>query len=78
MQRINRIVGIGMNFFIPKEKLGLLKKYAGDKRYPEAAQYAKDIIDRINGNGCLPQDAGLTEEDGCFYFENEDIDNEPY
>ena len=48
LQRINRITGIGMNFFISKDKLGLLKKYAGDRRYPEAAQYAKDTLDEFN------------------------------
>jgi RimJ/RimL family protein N-acetyltransferase len=48
LQRINRIAGIGMNFFISKDKLGLLKKYAGDNRYPEAAQYAKDTLDEFN------------------------------
>lgn len=47
LQRINRITGTGMNFFIPKDKLELLKKYAGDKRYPEAARYARDILDEF-------------------------------
>jgi hypothetical protein len=47
LQRINRILGIGMHFFIPKDKLGLLKKYAGDRYYPETAQYAKNILDRF-------------------------------
>jgi hypothetical protein len=48
LQQMNRITGIGMNFLIPKDKLGLLKKYAGDKRYPEAARYAKDTLDEFN------------------------------
>jgi RimJ/RimL family protein N-acetyltransferase len=75
-QRINRITGIGMNFFIPKEKLGLLKKYAGDKRYPEAAQYAKDMLDDFNGckhdceNGYMEDDP--FEETVTF----EQLDNE--
>ncbi|GHV49142.1 hypothetical protein FACS1894181_07240 [Bacteroidia bacterium] len=47
LQRINRIGGIGMKFFIPKDKLELLKKYAGDRRYPEATQYARDILDEL-------------------------------
>jgi RimJ/RimL family protein N-acetyltransferase len=45
LQRINKIEEIGMNFFIPQDKIGLLKKYACDKCYPEAAQYAVDVLD---------------------------------
>jgi hypothetical protein len=48
LQRMNRIAEIGMRFSIPKDKLGLLKKYASDKRYPEAAQFAKDMLDGFN------------------------------
>jgi hypothetical protein len=83
LQRINRILSIGMNYFIPKDKLGLLKKYAGDKRYPEAAQYAKDILDRFDGrNKPQENDFGEDEEfpdsDEYILFDDSDIDNEPF
>ncbi|MDR2465923.1 MAG: hypothetical protein LBD35_00905 [Prevotellaceae bacterium] len=45
--RINRIFKIGRHAFIPKHKLELLRKYADDKHYPEAAQYAEDILGRF-------------------------------
>jgi hypothetical protein len=83
LQRINRILGVGMNFFIPKDKLGLLKKYAGDRRYPEAAQYARDILDRFNGRNNLQEnDFGEEDEflsnDEYILFDDSDIDNEPF
>jgi hypothetical protein len=57
LQRINRIVGIDLKSFshIPKDKIRLLRKYANDKRYPEAALYAKDILERFDGRN-KPQD----------------------
>ncbi|MDR1357359.1 MAG: hypothetical protein LBJ58_06795 [Tannerellaceae bacterium] len=57
LQRINRIVGIDLKsfFHIPKDKIGLLRKYVNDKRYPEAALYAKDILERFDGRN-KPQD----------------------
>jgi hypothetical protein len=72
LQRMNRITEIGMNFFIPKEKFGLLKKYASDNRYPEAAQYAKEMLDGFDNrkNGCV---------DDCFcddWKEDEEIDKD--
>jgi RimJ/RimL family protein N-acetyltransferase len=77
-QRINRIVGIGigMNFFIPKEKLGLLKKYAGDKRYPEAAQYAKDMLDDFNGCGHDCENGYMEDDQFEETVTFEQLDNE--
>jgi hypothetical protein len=83
LQRINRILGIGMNFFIPKDRLGLLKKYAGDRRYPEAAQYAGDILDRFDSRN-NPQEDDFWDDDGFpdgdeyTPFDDNDIDNEPF
>jgi hypothetical protein len=83
LQRINRIFGIGMNFHIPKDKLGLLKKYAGDRRYPEAAQHARDILDRFDGRGNLQENEFGEEDeflnnDGYILFDDSDMDNEPF
>ena len=61
LQRMNFITKISMNFFIPKEKLGLLKKFASDNRYPEAAQYARDIL----GMNDKSRNAGDFENE-CF------------
>jgi hypothetical protein len=83
LQRINRILGGGMHFFIPKDKLGLLKKYAGDRRYLEAAQHARDILDRFDGRN-NPQENDFREDDEFLdsdeyiLFDDSDIDNEPF
>jgi hypothetical protein len=42
--RINEIGRISENFFISREKLERLKKYAGDRRYPEALEYAREAL----------------------------------
>ncbi|MDR1524467.1 MAG: hypothetical protein LBS79_04280 [Tannerella sp.] len=83
LQRINRIFGIGMNFFIPKDKLGLLKKYAGDSRYPEAAQHARDILDRFDGRSNLQENEFWEEDeflsnDEYILYDDSDINNEPF
>jgi hypothetical protein len=44
LARINEIERISENFFISKENLKRLKKYAGDKRYPEAREYAGEAL----------------------------------
>ena len=68
MQKMNRITEIGMNFFIPNNKLGLLKKYAADKRYPESAQYAREILDMFNER----QNTKVDEDE----FFDDDLQNE--
>jgi hypothetical protein len=84
LQRINRIFGIGMNFYIPKDKLRLLKKYASDRRYPEAAQHAKDILCRFDDRGNLQEndfwgdDEFPNNNDEYILFDDSDIDNEPF
>jgi hypothetical protein len=83
LQRINRILSIGMNYFIPKDKLGLLKKYASDNHYPEAAQHARDILDRFDGRNNLRENEFWEEDeflnnDEYILFDDSDIDNEPF
>jgi hypothetical protein len=41
---INEIERISEDFFISKENLERLRKYAGDKRYPEAREYAREAL----------------------------------
>lgn len=57
LENINKINRIQENFFISKENLKRLKKYASDKRYPESSKYAQDALadfyrrmDEYNGN----------------------------
>lgn len=45
LEKINKIDRISESFFISKENLNRLKKYAGDKRYPESSEYAKQALE---------------------------------
>ena len=45
LEHINKIERISNNFFISKENLNRLKKYMRDTRYPEASEYAGDILE---------------------------------
>jgi hypothetical protein len=65
LARINEIERISENFFISRENLERLKKYAGEKRYPEAREYASEALDNFrlrmdeyNGNAA---DDGIPE-----------------
>ena len=68
-QRMNRIADISAYFFIPADKLKRLKKYAGDKRYPRAAQYAKDMLDEFN-NRKNNYKTDYQEDDWSDWYEN--------
>jgi hypothetical protein len=65
LARINEIERISENFFISRENLERIRKYAGDKRYPEAGEYAREALngfrlrmDESNGNAA---DDGIPE-----------------
>ena len=45
LENINKIEHISENFFISKENLKRLKRYAGDKRYPESSKYTQTALD---------------------------------
>jgi hypothetical protein len=44
LARINEIEQISEGFFISKENSERLEKYADDKRYPEACEYAREAL----------------------------------
>jgi len=60
LENINKIDRIQGNFFLSKENIKRLKKYASDKRYPESSQYAQNALDdfyrrmdEYNGNNVV-------------------------
>ena len=71
--RISKIEKIQLlGFCISKENQGLLKRYAKDKRYNEAAEYAEMVLEEYDER--MAQYAEAKKQDEEFHDDNDDLD----
>ncbi len=76
--RISKIEKIQLSgFFMSKENQGLLKRYVKDKRYNEAAEYAKMVLEEYDER-MAQHDEAKKQDEGIFddYDDLDFIDQE--